>query len=216
MSRSPPTTDPQQTSSPPAQPNGMRPTTPPEQRARSAMQRLPKWPWWVSFLVVLVANYFLMDWLFPPEPTRVQISYTYFKEQVTTDNVAEISSRGDTIQGKFRQPVSYPPNGGENALSVSEFTTVQPQFADPGLETLLNEHGVQINARSLDEPRNPLLTLLISFGPTLLLIGGFMWLSKKYGQMGGGMFGMGKSQAKRYDQMQDSAKVTFADVAGID
>jgi cell division protease FtsH len=180
------------------------------------MQRMPKWPWWVTFLIVLVGNYFLMNVLFPPESARVPISYTYFKDQVTTDNVAEISSRGDTIQGTFRQPVSYPPDGGDKVLSVSAFTTVQPQFADPGLETLLNEHGVQINARSLDEPRNPLLTLLLSFGPTLLLIGGFMWLSSKAGQMGGGMFGMGKSQAKRYDQTHDGVKVTFADVAGID
>ncbi|HEX8969873.1 MAG TPA: ATP-dependent zinc metalloprotease FtsH, partial [Chloroflexota bacterium] len=51
---------------------------------------------------------------------------------------------------------------------------------------------------------------------TLLLIGGFMWLSSKYGQIGGGMFGMGKSQAKRYDESPAAAKVTFADIAGID
>jgi cell division protease FtsH len=50
-----------------------------------------------------------------------------------------------------------------------------------------------------------------------LLIGGFMWLSSKYGQqMSGGMFGMGKSQAKRYDETSGAPKVTFADVAGID
>ncbi len=205
MSDPSPTKDTQQALSPPR-----------EQGNRSAMQRLPKWPWWVTFLAVLALNYFLTNLFFPPQPSHVPISYTYFKEQVTTDNVAEISSRGDTIQGSFRHPVSYPPDGSEKALTVGEFTTVQPQFADPGLETLLNEHGVQINARSLDEPRNPLLTLLISFGPTLLLIGGFMWLSSKAGQMGGGVFGMGKSQAKRYDQAQDSVKITFADVAGID
>jgi ATP-dependent Zn protease len=42
-----------------------------------------------------------------------------------------------------------------------------------------------------------------------------MWLSNKYGQMGGGMFGIGKSQAKRYDESPAAARVTFADVAGI-
>src|SRR5690625_2842567 len=35
------------------------------------------------------------------------------------------------------------------------------------------------------------------------------------GGMGGAMFGMGKSKARRYDQDQDN-KVTFDDVAGID
>jgi cell division protease FtsH len=49
-----------------------------------------------------------------------------------------------------------------------------------------------------------------------LLIGGFAWLYNKSGQMGGGMFGMGKSQAKRYDKKPGAASVTFADVAGID
>jgi cell division protease FtsH len=217
MTQSSPATQTQQTTSPRPTPNGTAPPpNPTPTQATSPTSRLPRWPWWVSFLVVLAANYFLLNVLFPPEPARVQVSYTFFKQQVTADNVSEISSRGDTIQGSFRQSLTYPPEGGAGAITTTAFTTVQPQFADPGLETLLTEHGVQINARSLDEPRNPLLTLLISFGPTVLLIGGFMWLSSKYGQAGGGMFSMGKSQAKRYDQTPGATKVTFADVAGID
>src|SRR6202023_2283632 len=124
----------------------------------------------------------------------------------------------DTIQGTFRQPVTYQPDLSVPSRSVSDFSTVIPAFADPGLETLLAAHGGVINARPLDQPSNPLLTLLLSFGPTLLLIGGFLWLSKRAaGQMGGGVFGMGKSRARRYDQatVGDRA-VTFADVAGIE
>jgi cell division protease FtsH len=69
----------------------------------------------------------------------------------------------------------------------------------------------------IEEPRNPLLTVL-GFGPTLLLIGGFIWLSRKAaGQMSGGVFGLGKSKAKCYDQTTVGERgVTFADVAGID
>jgi hypothetical protein len=53
---------------------------------------------------------------------------------------------------------------------------------------------VVINARPLDEPSNPLLTLVLSFGPTLLLIGGFLWLFRNAGrQMGGGVFGMARA-----------------------
>src|SRR5688572_28338362 len=81
------------------------------QRPPGVAERMRKWPWWVSFLVVLVANYFLLNLLFPPEAARVPVSYTYFKEQVVLDNVAEISSRGDEIQGAFRQAVKYPPDG---------------------------------------------------------------------------------------------------------
>jgi hypothetical protein len=73
--------------------------------------KLPRWPWWVSFVAVLVANYFVLNLLFPPEAPRIPISYTLFKEQVVADNVAAINSRGDTIQGAFRQTVSYRPEG---------------------------------------------------------------------------------------------------------
>jgi cell division protease FtsH len=181
---------------------------------------LPRWPWWMTFLAILVVNYLLVSLLSPGQNQRVEVSYTFFKQQVEAGNVAEIRSRGDTIQGSFRQAVSYPPDAGDQARTVANFSTVRPAFADPGLETLLGQQNVVINARPIDEPANPLLTLLLSFGPTVLLIVGFVWLSSRAGSaMGGGaggIFGMGKSRAKRYDQTTGAAHVTFADVAGID
>jgi cell division protease FtsH len=208
----------------PAQPSGARsdgtPNTPSDRQAgASTNQPLRRWPWWVSFLAVLAINYLVINLLVPPEGGRASISYTFFEQQVQADNVVEINSRGDTIQGTFKQAVTYPPDATDGAKSATEFSTVRPAFADPGLQALLKQHAVIINAHSVDEPRNPLLTLLISFGPTLLLIGGFIWLSRRAAsQMGGGagIFGMGKSQAKRYDQADTNTRVTFADVAGID
>ena len=154
----------------------------------------------------------------PPRAPRIEISYTFFKQQVEAGNVVEISTRADTIQGTFKQAVGYPPDGGAAAKSAADFSTVVPLFADPGLESLLNANGGVINARPIDEPRNPLLTLLLSFGPTLLLIRGFIWLTRRAsGQMGGGVFGLGKSKARRYDETTVGERaVTFADVAGID
>ncbi len=174
----------------------------------------------MSFIVILLANYLIVSVVTPGQNQRVEVSYTLFKQQVEVGNVAEIRSRGDTIQGTFRQSVAYPPDTGEQAHPAANFSTVRPAFADPGLETLLGQQSVVINARPIDEPANPLLTLLLSFGPTVLLIAGFVWLSNRAGSaMGGragGIFGMGKSRAKRYDLATDAAHVTFADVAGID
>jgi cell division protease FtsH len=97
---------------------------------------------------------------------------------------------------------------------------VTPAFADPGLETLLEQQGAVINARSLDQPANPLLSLLLGFGPTVLLIGAFLWLSGRLSNAAGssgGMFSFGRSRAKRYDQVAAGvARITFANVAGID
>ncbi|EAW11513.1 ATP-dependent metallopeptidase FtsH/Yme1/Tma family protein [Aspergillus clavatus NRRL 1] len=59
---------------------------------------------------------------------------------------------------------------------------------------------------------------ILSFGPTLLLIGSFFWLSKRAaGGAGGqsGIFGIGKSRAKRFNHETD-IKIKFSDVAGMD
>ena len=61
-------------------------------------------------------------------------------------------------------------------------------------------------------------TLLFGFGPAILIIAFYVWLYRRamqQGGLGGGMFGIGKSKARRYDQ-ESNASVTFDDVAGID
>src|SRR5260370_382827 len=83
-------------------------------------------------------------------PRSVDVPYTLFKQQVEAGNVADIASRGDTIQGTFRQPVSVPSaTAGGPDRSGTDFATVTPAFVDPGLDTLLEQQGVVINARSL-------------------------------------------------------------------
>src|SRR4029434_1632785 len=64
----------------------------------------------------------------------------------------------------------------------------------------------------------PLLSRVFGFGPALVFIGFYIWMFRRMAQQGGGMgglMGIGKSKARRYDQEQDT-KVTFNDVAGID
>jgi cell division protease FtsH len=191
------------------------PATPTGSATRAPIRR-----WWrfLLFPALLLANFLFIQFVTPGQPQRVEVSYTFFKQQVEADNVAQISTRTDTIQGTFKQAVPYQPDQAVPAKTAADFSTVIPAFADPGLETLLAAHGGIINARPLDQPANPFITILLGFGPTLLLIGGFLWLSRKAaGQMGGGIFGMGKSQAKRYDQTTVGDRgVTFADVAGIE
>jgi cell division protease FtsH len=60
------------------------------------------------------------------------------------------------------------------------------------------------------------LTLLVSFGPTILLVLGFLWLSRRAASGGaGGILGsFGQSKARVYDVERPG--VTFNDVAGID
>jgi cell division protease FtsH len=181
---------------------------------------------WLWLLLVLVANFFLVRLLLPSPEAAVTVPYTLFKEQVTKGNVQAIYSRGETLTGRFAAPVTYTPPAEKTAApgrqpqprTAKTFKTTIPSFVDPGLEALLIEHGVQISAEPIDEGGSPWSTLLFGFGPALLFIGFYVWMfrrARQGGGLGGGLMGIGKSRARRYDQ-ETSTKVTFDDVAGID
>src|SRR5215211_5592844 len=80
-------------------------------------------PWWISFLLVLILNYLLVQIFVPERPQqRIDVPYTFFKQQVAAGNVAEVTSRADVIQGVFKQPTTYP-TGQTNAPTTTQFQT---------------------------------------------------------------------------------------------
>jgi cell division protease FtsH len=160
--------------------------------------------------------------LFPAPEEPIAVPYTLFKEEVGRNNVKEIFSHGEIVMGRFKSPITYPTAGDTSALlrevprKGSSFTTTLPSFVDPGLEAFLIDHQVEISAKPIHEEPSFLQKLLYSFGPGLLLIAFYVWMFQKQGGgLGGGIMGIGKSKARRYDQEQ-GPKVTFNDVAGID
>ena len=180
---------------------------------RSFPPRL-SWPW-VLLLIFLAVNYFVAPIVIPDGSDRVTIPYTTFKEQVQRGNVQEITTRGEAIQGVLRSAITWPVTG-ENQKTSTKFDTRIPSFPDPGLETMLEQNGVVINARPPDEGRGWLLTLLLSFGPGLLFFGLLMWMFSRAQRNQGGVFSIGRSKARRYAAAEGVPKITFADVAGID
>ncbi|MCC6179008.1 MAG: ATP-dependent zinc metalloprotease FtsH [Chloroflexi bacterium] len=185
-----------------------------DKNRRSALRL--SWPW-VLLLIFLIVNWLVAP-VFAPDTTtanRITVPYTTFKEQVSAGNVSEITTQGDAIQGDFRNPVTWPPTG-EGQKTSTTFATRLPSFADPSLETLLEQKGVIINARPPDEGRGWLLTLLLSFGPGLLFFGLLMWMFTRAQRTQSGVFGIGKSKAKRYAAPEGGPRITFADVAGIE
>jgi len=184
-------------------------------------------PLWLVLLVVMSANYLAMQFFFP-EPTAITIPYTFFKNQIEAGNVADVTSVGASIEGSFKVKTTYPPpvspaasgkapasspTSQPKARASMQFKTQRPAFADQDLERRLDEKGVVIKA--VDENASSWFKLLVGFGPTLLLIGAFVMFSRRAAAAaGGGLFGLGRSRAKRYSE--DQPKVTFEDVAGID
>ena len=103
-------------------------------------------------------------------------------------------------------------------MTSIKFTTTLPTFVDRGLEQFLIDHDVEISAKPIEEGNNALTTFILSFGPALLFIGFYIWMFRRAAQQGGGLgglMGIGRSRARRYDQEKDT-RVTFNDVAGID
>ena len=172
--------------------------------------------YWLVVLGLALLNRFVLVPLLLPEPQdRVAVPYTFFKQQVVAGNVIEITGRGETIQGSFRQAIADPaPAAGRLPGLYTRFATSIPGFGDDSLLPLLEQHRVQISARPLQEAQSLALTLLISLGPPLLLLGGIVWMSSRMTR--GGMLGLGRSRARRYSAAENPRPTTFDDVAGID
>jgi cell division protease FtsH len=200
----------------------------PAQQRRRKRPSLPRHIW-LWFLVALLVNFVVTRYMVPPADEPIVVPYTVFKAQVAAGNVAEIYAQGANVEGRFLAPVTYPPEDvgpsvgadrgqpSEPRTSLS-FTTTVPAFVDPGLEALLVASGVEISAVPIRAGSSVLTTLLLGFGPALLLIGFYVWIyrrASRAGMGGGGLMGIGRSQAKRYDA-ESAARVTFDDVAGID
>ena len=76
---------------------------------------------------------------------------------------------------------------------------------------LLN-NAIKVKLVERESPISPFVTQTLFFIAMLAL---FYWMFRRVGS-GGGPFGMGKSKARLLDGNEETKKVTFSDVAGID
>src|SRR3954465_2582100 len=170
------------------------------------------------FVLILFAINLWVSSLIPSGHERIRIPYSpTFVGQVEGGNVKSISSKGETIQGEFRHEFKYPPTGDDSKVSKL-FDTEVPTFANTDQLTAALEKGnVEVNAKPAEEGRSFIANLLLGFGPTLLLVGLFVWFARRAARQGAGgglMGGLGRSGAGRVEPSEQT--VTFEDVAGID
>jgi cell division protease FtsH len=152
----------------------------------------------------------------PNAPVRVPYSPT-FLNQVQAKNVTSISSTNDAIQGTFKQAVRYPSND-PSVPATTNFATQIPSFADgSALFAELRKAGVIIDAKAPSAGPSLLVSLVLGFGPTLLLVALFVMFARRAAAGAGGAGGLmsfGRSRARRVEASEQP--VTFEDVAGID
>jgi len=127
-----------------------------------------------------------------------KISFSDFMAATESGNVSEVNISGNNVTGFL--------NDGR------AFNTYAPNY--PNLVDKLNDRGVKITAEPSERSMHPLLSVLLSWFPMLLLIGVWIFFMRQMQSGGGKAMGFGKSKAKLLNEAV--GKITFDDVAGID
>ncbi len=125
------------------------------------------------------------------------VPYTTFLAALDEGTILDVTIQGRNIEGKY--------------ADGSSFKTYAPD--DPDLIRLLREKGVTIDAKP-DESNSFWMSIMVSWGPILLLIAVWIFFMRQMQSGGGKAMSFGKSRAKLLSESQ--TKITFNDVAGID
>jgi cell division protease FtsH len=150
------------------------------------------------------------------------VLFTVFK-QFDTSGVSGASTLGysdflDEVRSKqIKSAVIQEAQGGTEIVAVriddTRIRTIAT-YLDRGLVGDLINNGVKFEVKAREEG-SLLMTLLVSWGPMLLLIGVWVYFMRQMQGGGkGGPFSFGKSKARMMDE--NNNQVTFADVAGCD
>jgi cell division protease FtsH len=152
---------------------------------------------WVLIMLLLAISYnFVQDSGFSSDSK--EIDFSEFTTKVESGEVSEVTKSGQNVEGTLK--------------SGQKFTTRIIDY--PELWNMMQNKGVHIKVKPVDNSMNTFLSILISWLPMLLLIGVMVALMK---QMQGGAskaMGFGKSKVKLASDT--GPKVTFNDVAGIE
>lgn len=146
----------------------------------------------ISLVMVAMFNVFSA-----PQTPQTRMDYSAFLQNVEDGKISEVTLQGRRIQGKTVEGVA--------------FQSYAPE--DPNLVSVLMGKNVAVKAEPPEEA-SWLTTLLVSWLPMIIIIGVWIFFMRQMQAGGGKAMSFGRSRARMVSQ--ESAKVTFADVAGID
>ena len=162
---------------------------------------------WFSKVAVWLVIAMVLFTVFKQFDTRAGpsgvVNYSEFLEQVRANQI-----KSATIPEGL--------SGGEIVAITADGSKLRTNATvlDRGLVGDLIDHNVKFDVKPREES-SLLMTLLVSWGPMLLLVGVWVYFMRQMQGGGkGGAFSFGKSKARLLDESTNL--VTFADVAGCD
>ncbi len=149
---------------------------------------------WLVITLMMIMLYNLFN---QQHQAETSISYSEFLAMVDGERVADVVIQGHELY--------------VTDLSRNRFKVYAPEDSD--LIKILRKKGITINAKPPAE--SPwYMSVLVSWFPMIVLIGVWIFFMRQMQSGGGKAMSFGKSRARL--QSDQSKKVTFEDVAGID
>ena len=133
----------------------------------------------------------------PAKAGAEKLAFSEFMDRVEIKQVAEVVISGASISGV--------------ATNGTRFYTYAPY--DPSMVENLRKNDVKVTAQPEDNTSNNLWGVFVSWFPMLLLIGVWIFFMRQANSGNNKAMSFGKSRARL---VENTKKVTFADVAGAD
>ena len=162
---------------------------------------------WLLVVLVLTGG-LILGLLGSVQQASRHVGYSTFVQQISADNVRSITITGYDVTGTFKSPI----RSSDGKRSITDFSTTMPEFGDPELLALLDQHDVAFDVQPANASGVVWIILGLAGLVILVLLG--RWVIRRRAAPQGGLFGFGRSRARL--QMGGTSGVTFADVAGAD
>ena len=152
---------------------------------------------WLAAIVLLTAIANMTGQGTPARSAGSELPFSEFMNQAENNRIAEVTVSGPDVYGTYT-------DGGK-------FYTFTPY--DPTMIETLRKNNVVVNAKPEDTSANTFWGIVISWFPMILLIGVWIFFMRQANAGNSKAMSFGKSRARL---LENSKKVTFADVAGCD
>jgi cell division protease FtsH len=168
----------------------------------------PSWKGWVILAVLLAGFAIIRNTAFQSDEYP-EVSYSQFYQLLEKQKIQSAVLKGQKLIGKLNSEQNV---GGR---TIRRFRTMVPEQGDQDLIPLIRKEGVDLTVSSEEQPL--LIQLLMAVLPWALIIGLWVWISRRAQRMmgpGGALGGVLKGRTRRFEKESEVA-VRFDDVAGL-